>query len=142
MSIKEKERFSGVFSFATQLARELKLEYYTSDPKRLTLQEALYLVAQKKQLPNTAIPTALSEFPWKIPNTCDITNSLSDEKVKKINGVLEHSMKIQMGTIPGTEFDKHILSNACLAISGLLHVYFNALRIHSDIGKKMVSKTL
>ena len=52
--------------------------------------------------------------------------------------MLEHSMKIQMGTIPETEFSQCILSNACLAVSGLLHIYFNNLGIQSDLGRYLI----
>ena len=44
-------------------------------------------------------------------------------------------MKVQMGTIPETEFSQCILSNACLAVSGLLHVYLSNLGIRSDLGR-------
>jgi hypothetical protein len=134
MSIREKERFSATFSLATRLAHELELDYYTSDPTRLTLQEALFLIASKKQLPDVAIPPTVNSFPWKVSDVVASQNTLSEEKIKKINSVLEHSMKVQMGTIPDTEFSKYILSNACLVVSGLLHVYFNSLGITSDIG--------
>ena len=135
MSVREKERFSRTLGLAAQLAHDLKLDYYTSDPKRLTLNEALFLVATKKQLSTVGIPQSLSTFPWRVPNRSDISQHLSTDNVRKINQILEQSMKIQMGVIPGTEFDKYILSNACMAVSGLLHVYLKGLGIATDIGK-------
>ena len=138
MSIREKERFKKIFTVATQLATELKLDYYTSDPKRLTLQEALFLVASKKKLPDVAIPPAFASCPWKISENMTEKQNISEEKRNKINMMLEHSMKIQMGTIPETEFSQCILSNACLAVSGLLHIYFNNLGIQSDLGRYLI----
>ena len=136
MSIREKERFSSTFALATRLALELELDYYTSDSTRLTLQEALFLIASKKQLPDIAIPLTCNIFPWKMSDVLATNKILSEEKINKINSILEHSMKVQMGTIPESEFSKYILSNACLVVSGLLHVYFNSLGINSDLGKK------
>ena len=135
MSIRERERFKQIFDLATELANELKLDYYTSDPKRLNLQEALFLVASKKQLPEVAIPAACKSFPWKVAENVVKQESFSDEKLKKINRILEQSMKTQIGTIPGTEFSQCILSNACLAVCGLLHIYLKNLNIQSEIGR-------
>ena len=136
MSIREKERFKGTFCLAFQTAKELNLEYYTSDPKRLTLQEALYLIAPKKKLSDVAIPPLSNTFPWKLPNGGEEIKSMPKEKIVKGNNLLEYSMKIQMGTIPNTEFNQYILANACLAVSGLLYTYLLALGVQSDIGTK------
>ena len=138
MSIREKERFSATFSLAKQRAKELELDYYTSDPTRLTLQESLFLIAPKRILPHVAIPSTYNKFPWKVSNDSDTHKNLAGEQIKKINSILEQSMKVQMGRIPDSEFSQYILSNACLAISGLLHVYFKALGITSDIGEEQV----
>ena len=135
MSIRERERFKKIFTVATNIATELKLDYYTSDPKRLTLQEALFLIAAKKKLPEVAIPSALASFPWKISKNGTEKENLPEEKRNKINMIFEQSMKVQMGTIPETEFSQCILSNACLAVSGLLHVYLSNLDIRSDLGR-------
>ena len=135
MSIRERERFKKIFALATELANELKLDYYTSDPKRLNLQEALFLVASKKQLPEVAIPAACKSFPWKVAENAVKQENFSDEKLKKINRILEQSLKTQMGTIPETEFSQCILSNACLAVCGLLHIYLKNLNIQSEIGR-------
>ena len=134
MSIREKERFRGTFCLAFQTAKELNLEYYTSDPKRLTLQEALYLIAPKKKLSDVAIPLTSNTFPWKVPNGGEEIKSMSKEMIAKVNNLLEYSMKIQMGTIPNTEFNQYILSNASLAVSGLLYTYLTTLGIQSNIG--------
>ena len=136
MSIRERERFKNIFDLATRLANDLKLDYYTSDPKRLNLQEALFLVASKKKLPEIAIPSALQSFPWKVPEKVPIQKSISDDKRMKVNKILEQSMRTQMGTIPETEFSQCILSNACLAVCGLLHVYLKNVDIRSEIGKQ------
>ena len=80
MSIRERERFKKIFALATELANELKLDYYTSDPKRLNLQEALFLVASKKQLPEVAIPAACKSFPWKVAENAVKQENFSDEK--------------------------------------------------------------
>ena len=136
MSIRERERFKNIFDLATRLANDLKLDYYTSDPKRLNLQEALFLVASKKKLPEIAIPSALQSFPWKVPEKVPIQKSISDDKRTKVNKILEQSMRTQMGTIPETEFSQCILSNACLAVCGLLHVYLKNVDIRSEIGKQ------
>ena len=79
MSIREKERFRETFCLASQTAKELNLEYYTSDPKRLTLQEALYLIAPKKKLSDVAIPLTSNTFPWKVPNGGEEIKSMSKE---------------------------------------------------------------
>ena len=143
MSIRERERFKKIFDLATRLANDLKLDYYTSDPKRLTLQEALFLVASKKDLPEIAIPSALQSFPWKVPENVAKQKRISEEKQMKINKVLEQSMKTQMGTIPETEFSQCILSNACLAVCGLLHVYLKNLDIRSELGRQeILEKTI
>ena len=78
--------------------------------------------------------------PTAMPAHINMTEkqNISEEKRNKINMMLEHSMKIQMGTIPETEFSQCILSNACLAVSGLLHIYFNNLGIQSDLGRYLI----
>ena len=141
MSIRERERFKKIFDLATRLANDLKLDYYTSDPKRLNLQEALFLVASKKELPETAIPSALQSFPWKVPENDPKQKRISDDTRVKINKILEQSMKSQMGTIPETEFSQCILSNACLAVCGLLHVYLKNLNIQSELGRQWIFKS-
>ena len=135
MSVGEEERFSRTLALATQVAHDLKLDYFTSDPTRLNFREAMFLVATKSQLPNVGIPQSLQAFPWRVPNKSDVSEHLSQDNIKKINQILEQSMKVQMAVIPGTEFDQYILSNACMAVSGLLHVYLKELDISSNIGK-------
>ena len=132
MAVNEEERFSQTLALARQLSTELDLEYFNSDPKRLNLKEALYLISTKHRLPKVSIPPTLATFPWRVPSTA---KGISPDKLNKINQILEQSLRIQMGVIPSTEFDKHILSNACMAVCGLLHVYLKAIDISSSIGK-------
>ena len=52
-----------------------------------------------------------------------------------VNMMVEHSMMVQSGTIPNTEndFKEFILSNASLAVSGLLQHYLSGVNISSEI---------
>ena len=72
------------------------------------------------------LPTSLTTPPWRLPS------SASEESVK-INDILSKSMEMQSSKIPGSDdFDCFIISNSCLAISGLLKHYFMSMGLVSN----------
>ena len=68
-------------------------------------------------IPGRGIPDKYSGPPWRLP--------ASQEQADLVNSVLEQSMRVQAGTVPDTQsdFQHFILSNASLAVCGLLRHY-------------------
>jgi hypothetical protein len=68
------------------------------------------------------LPPALTSPPWRIPLASD------HDLASKINSILSKSMETQSSKIPGSdEFDNFIISNSCLAVSGLMRYYLTCL---------------
>ena len=67
------------------------------------------------------LPESLTTPPWRLPNS-------ATEKSVQINQILSKSMEIQSSKIPKSDdFDAFILSNSCLAVSGLIKYYLQSL---------------
>jgi len=126
----DRERFQGVFRVAEELIKELELDFYSENPENLTLNEALFLVSKRHDL-GSGIPDKYVGAPWRIPPTP--TTSTPEGVADKVNWLLNLSMKVQMGTIPGTEFSRNIFTTGCLAISGFLHLYLRDMGIASQL---------
>ena len=72
------------------------------------------------------------------PNKCsanpvcrlDQAPPVCGDQTLKINEILSKSMEIQSSKIPGSDdFEDFIISNSCLAISGLLKHYLQSLNL-------------
>lgn len=93
--------------------------------KELPLSKVLELLVPKVQS-GRPLPSALTSPPWRIPSEVAAESA-------KINAILEKSMEIQSSNIPGSDdFDSFIISNSCLAISGLLKYYFQSASLLTD----------
>ena len=89
---------------------------------KLPLNKVLELLVPKVQRGRT-IPDALTSPPWRIPSSVT-------ENHAKINAILNKSMEIQSSKIPDSDdFENFIISNSCLAVSGLLKYYFQSLNL-------------
>ena len=96
------------------MASDLKLDYFTDDWSRLSLLDALHLIKRNFR-PGDGIPQKLLSNPWRL------------EDRKSLNPILEHSMKVQMGTLPNTEFNEYILSDqVSLVVNGLILGYLSS----------------
>ncbi len=83
------------------------------DLKDLPLSKVLELLVTKVQAGRT-LPKTLTNPPWKLPHQ-------SHDKSEVINEVLTKSIEMQSSKIPGSDdFENFIISNSCLAVSGLL----------------------
>ena len=71
--------------------------------------------------------SAQIESPWRIPSALTCT------KWEQINLILQKSIEIQSSTIPGTPFEKFIMSNSCLNVCGLLQYYLKSLNLCEDV---------
>ncbi len=86
--------------------------------KKLPLAKVLELLIPKVET-GRPIPSLLADTPpWQLPSKV-LPNA------EKINTILSKSMEIQSSKITGSDdFDSFIISNSCLAVSGLLRYYF------------------
>ena len=80
-------QWPAVFEMARGICKDLGLDYYTANPANLTLTEALHLILTKVRF-GTGMPAEIKGAPWKLEQ-----GSIK----KKVNAILEHSMKTQMG---------------------------------------------
>jgi hypothetical protein len=114
-------------ALAHELVKELDLTYY-DNPDRFDLAEVLQLLGRAKVQFGDGIPSAeesaaCQTAPWKV--------NPGNPRRKDINDLLHHSMRVQMGTIPKTEFADFILSDADISTTGLMYVYLRELGIES-----------
>ena len=87
---------------------------------QLPLNKVLELLIPKIH-PGHTIPAPLTTPPWRLPSS-------TSENYVKINSILNKSMEIQSAKIPDSDdFENFIISNSCLAISGLLKYYLQNL---------------
>ena len=75
-----------------------------SSTRDLTFPEVLHLLTRKAVL-GQGIPEQYREPPWRLP--------ASQPRHQEVNALLEHSMKTQAATVPGSDdFQDFILSNS------------------------------
>ena len=93
----------------------------------LPLSKVLELLMDKVES-GRPIPSGQTLPPWRIPSA-EIC-----EEWTKINRILAKSMEIQSSKIQGSDdFDCFIISNSCLAISGLLKYYIQNLNLCDNL---------
>jgi len=91
----------------------------------LTFSEVLHLLSKKAVL-GRGIPEKYDIPPWRLPHTQQHSN--------QINNLVQHSMMAQAAQIPNSgDFADFVLSNASLAVSGLLRHYLSVLGVRADI---------
>ena len=76
----------------------------------------------------------MQNLPWRLPTPAPLApggaSALTDPTARlyeTVNGVLNQSLAVQMGHIPGTEFVTHILTKEALAVCGMLQLYLSAV---------------
>ena len=95
----------------------------TQEKPNLPLSKVLELLVPKVQN-GRLLPESLESPPWRLPS------SVCGDQTSKINEILSKSMEIQSSKIPGSDdFEDFIISNSCLAISGLLKHYLQSLNL-------------
>eukprot|EP00091_Calanus_sinicus_P017137 TRINITY_DN36982_c0_g1_i1.p1 TRINITY_DN36982_c0_g1~~TRINITY_DN36982_c0_g1_i1.p1 ORF type:complete len:322 (-),score=122.70 TRINITY_DN36982_c0_g1_i1:55-981(-) len=91
----------------------------------LNFNEVLHLLSKKAVL-GRGIPEKYNIPPWRLPDT--------QPHREEINSLLQHSMMAQAAQIPKSgDFEDFVLSNASLAVSGLLRHYLSVLGVSADI---------
>ena len=95
--------------------------------EEIVLESLIDRVVPKKSIFNKPFTSSTISSPWLIPSSSTCT------EWKKINQILKKSMEIQTSWIPGTNFTDFIISNCCLAISGLLQYYLKTLSLCDNI---------
>jgi len=96
--------------------------------KSLSVPEILHLL-RTKVVGGRELPSQLNAPPWRIPTK-------SHPKSSQINAVLSKSMEVQSSHVPDChghgDFQDFILSNASLAVAGLLKTYLSGLGLAND----------
>ncbi len=83
------------------------------EKKKLALAKVLELLIPKVQI-GRLLPEAMKSPPWRLPAEAHAKSNI-------VNDLLSQSMAIQSSKVPGSDdFENFIISNACLAVSGLL----------------------
>ena len=96
-----------------------------NEKPKLPLGKVLELLLPKVQSGRT-LPNQLTSPPWRLP-----LSTVPD--AAKINSILTRSMEIQSSKIPGSDdFEYFIISNSCLAVSGLLRYYLSSLKFANE----------
>ena len=92
----------------------------------LSFSEVLHLLSKRAVL-GAGIPAKYSSPPWRLED--------SHPASQTVNSVLETSMMVQAGHVPQTDndFQEFVLSNASLAVSGLLRHYLAAAGLEANI---------
>ena len=113
--------------FGPKLALVEKLAQKSHNREILCLDSLVDKIVPKKDLGfNKLFRSAQIAPPWRIPSASKCT------KWEQINLILQKSMEIQSSTIPGTPFEKFIMSNSCLPVCGLLQYYLKSLKLCED----------
>ena len=92
----------------------------------LTFSEVLHLLSKRAVL-GQGIPAKYNSPPWRLEDSNPLCHT--------VNSLLETSMMVQAGHVPNTDndFQEFVLSNASLAVAGLLRHYLAAAGLEADI---------
>ena len=108
-------------SYSEAMKNEEVLKNTAEEKSNIPLVKVLELLIPKVQN-GRYLPASLITPPWRVPS--------SSENSAQINDLLNKSMEIQSSKIPGSDdFDSFIISNSCLAISGLLKHYLKSMNL-------------
>ena len=106
----------------------MPLQTMKDENKTMTVPELLHLLAPKV-VSGRELPPQLTGPPWRVP-------AGSHPKSSEINAILTKSMEAQSSRVPDCkddDFQDFILSNASLAVAGLLRTYLRAIGVESNV---------
>lgn len=110
------EDYAELYPLCIQMARQI------DGNRDLPLKECLKVLAKDHFSMGTGIPEEFQDYPLRAPDN------------PRLNAILEHSMRVQMGTIPGTElFESICCGHLPIATTILMHGYLTHLGIESDL---------
>ena len=111
--------FPKCWSKAAKLAKDQKEEH----PK--VFDKALKILAEKNLVLGNGIPDKCKSLPWSFSQ---VSHHPRKEYIERL---LRHSMRVQSGTVPGTEVSDGnvVMSNACFAAAGLMRNYLETVGI-------------